>query len=215
MKFTIITLILGMLLGFQASSQNLDLSITKIANDLAQKVSKKNKVKLALTDFVNNEGKTDALTDYIREQLELKLINSDGLEVMDRKHIKRILEEHKLRSDGLINEESLKSAISFIMVDGLVMAEVISVGDKIQIKVTVTDVSTSLIYAASSSELIEDVAIRKILEEKICSECGGRGTVQVQSICTTCNGTGYIACSSCKGTGQTVMLNFGSNSYVK
>jgi hypothetical protein len=45
--------------------QNLDLNITKIANDIATKVSKKHLTKLTLADFLNNEDKTDPLTEYV------------------------------------------------------------------------------------------------------------------------------------------------------
>jgi hypothetical protein len=76
MKFCI-TFLLATFLTSDLYSQSLDQSIAEIANDLAQKVSRKNKVKLALTDFVNSEGEPDALTTYIRDELELKLINAD------------------------------------------------------------------------------------------------------------------------------------------
>lgn len=210
----IITFLLSTLLSFDCYSQQLDQSIREIANDLAQKVSKKNKVKLALTDFVNSEGKTDALTDYIREELELKLINSDyDLQVIDRKHIKLLLSEHHLQSEGLIDESTAKSAISFIKVDGWVIAEITTLADQIKIKVTVTDVSTSLIYAASASGLISDIAIKNLLnpELKVCTECGGKGRVQFQTICTSCDGKGSYDCSDCKGTGRRSGMTVGSH----
>ena len=165
-----------MLLGVESYSQGLDACISNIANDVAQKVSKKNKVKLALADFLNNEGKVDALTEYIRQELELKLINADNLQVMDRKHFRKLLEENHLQSQGFIDESVAKSAVAFIKIDGLVLAEITYMGDQVKIKVTVTDITTSLMYAASSSELINDVAIKNLLEPevKICSECGGK-----------------------------------------
>ncbi|MES2003131.1 MAG: CsgG/HfaB family protein [Bacteroidota bacterium] len=193
-------------------AQSLDASITTIATDIAQKVSKKNKIKLALTDFVNSEGKRDALTDYIRNELELKLINADNLEVIDRKHLQLLLSEYKLQSDGLINERVAKSAIEFIKVDGWVTAEITSLADQIKIKVTVIDVGSSVMYAASSSNLISDIAIKNLLEPeaKICPECGGRGTVQLQTNCTACEGSGGRACSDCRGTGKRSGMTVGS-----
>ncbi|MDP1762553.1 MAG: hypothetical protein Q8L07_01615 [Sediminibacterium sp.] len=200
------------LLSIESHSQSLDASISNIANDIAQKVSKKNKVKLALADFLNNEGKVDALTEYIRQELELKLINADNLQVMDRKHFRKLLEENHLQSQGLIDEYVAKSAVAFIKIDGLVLAEITYMGDQVKIKVTVTDIATSLMYAASSSELINDVAIKNLLEPevKICSECGGKGTVQTQTKCTACSGNGSIVCSYCKGAGRGSGLSIGT-----
>ena len=185
-------------------SQKLDLTITNLANDITQKVTKKNIVRLALTDFVNGEGKVDALTNYIRQELETKLINADNLQVIDRKHIKLLLSDNKLESEGLINESVAKSSSAFIKVDAWVLAEITYLAEQVKIKITVIDVTTSLMYAAASSELIDDAAIKNLLdpEEKICSMCGGKGVVQTQTTCTACAGKGSIVCKSCNGTGK-------------
>ena len=204
----IVACLLATLFSTECFCQLLDQSISQISNDIAQKVSKKNKVKLALTDFVNGEGTTDALTNYIREEMESKLINADDLQVMDRKHIKLLLFEHKLQSEGLIDESTAKSAISFIKVDGWVVAQVTSIGDGIKIKVTVTDVTTSLMYASAESGLISDIAIKNLLE-KLCTECGGRGTVQLQTRCAICEGAGSYVCQDCKGLGRGTGLSSG------
>lgn len=197
-------LLIALLFVINGYAQSLDAGITAIANDLSQKCLKKNKVKLTLADFVNNDGKVDALTDYVRQELELKLINADNLQVMDRKHLKMLLQEHNLQSQGLIDESVVKSAIAFIKIDGLVLAEITYLGEQVKIKVTITDISTSLMYAASSSALISDIAIKNLLEPeaKICSECGGKGTIQLLSTCTACNGKGSSACSACGGSGR-------------
>jgi RecJ-like exonuclease len=209
----IIAFTLSILLFFESYSQQLDQSINEIATDLSQKVFKKNKTKLALTDFVNSEGKVDALTEYIREELELKLINADqDLQIMDRKHIKLLLSEHRLQSDGLIDEATAKSAISFIKVDGWILAEITTLGEQIKIKVTVIDITTSQIYAAVASGLISDIAVKKLLEPEIkaCTECGGKGTIQMQSTCPTCKGNGTYSCINCKGTGRREGMTIGS-----
>ncbi len=186
-------------------SQKLDQCITDIASDIAQKVTKKNKVRLALTDFVNNEGKIDALTDYVRKELEINLINAENLQVMDRKHIKLLLSDNSLQTEGLIDESIAKSSTSFIKVDGWVIAEITTLGDKIKIKVTVSDVSTSLMYAASTSMFnADDPAVKSLLdpEIKLCSECNGRGLTQMQTSCTACEGKGSRVCKQCAGAGR-------------
>ena len=211
MKISIVFFVV-MLLGIESHSQSFDASITTLATDIAQKVSKKNKVKLTLADFVNNEGKVDALTDYIRKELELKLINADNLQVMDRKHLTKLLEENHLQSQGLIDESVVKSAVTFIKIEGLVLAEITYLGDQIKIKVTVTDIGTSLMYAASGIEITSDITVKNLLEPeaKICSECGGRGTVQIYTNCTACGGSGGRVCSDCRGTGKRSGMTVGS-----
>ncbi|SFD85636.1 hypothetical protein SAMN05518672_103538 [Chitinophaga sp. CF118] len=200
-----VVILLAMFFCNQVNSQSLDQGISDIASDIAQKVSKKNKVRLALTDFVNSEGKVDALTDYVRKELELKLINAENLQVMDRKHIKLLLSDNNLQKDGLIDESIAKSSTSFIKVDGWVIAEITTVGNKIKVKVTVSDVITSLMYAASSAVCNgDDLTVKNLLdpEVKVCNVCNGKGTIQVKTICATCGGKGNRLCRRCAGNGK-------------
>jgi TolB-like protein len=181
-------------------AQSLDLCIKTLANDLGSKVSRKTRTQLALADFVNESGKSDALTDYIHEQLETDLINADNLKVMDRKHITQILAEHHLQSQGLIDETTARSAISFIKVDGWVLGEVVHFGHKIKIKLKVIDIATSQLFAASESELIQDDLITTLLQPKACNYCGGTGKIKAFVTCNACNGNkGSKVCSNCGG----------------
>lgn len=193
-------------------SQGLDENLSKLAHDIAQKASRKNKVKLTLADFVTSEGKTDPLCEYIRKDLELKLINADNLQILDRKHLSKMLEENHLQSQGLIDESVVRSAVGFIKIEGLVMAEITYMGSKINIKVTVTDVNTSLMYAASSTDIANDTTVKKIVDPdiKVCSYCGGKGNVQVQTVCNACSGNGNTICQDCRGTGKRSGMTVGS-----
>jgi DnaJ-class molecular chaperone len=200
------------LVATAASAQGLDAAIRTLAGDMAQKINKKNRSKLAVADFLNGEGKIDPLTEYIRTELEMQLINADNLQVMDRKHLKKLMEENHLQSQGLIDESMVRSATGFIKIEGLILGEITYVGEQVKIKITATDVNTSLLYAASSIELTSDVTVKNILnpEAKLCSDCGGRGTVQIQSVCTACSGNGSTVCRDCKGTGKRAGMTVGS-----
>lgn len=197
-------LFITVFLCFNGLSQSLDSIITAMSREIGYRVSKKNKVKITLADFTNNEEKTDALTEYVRREMEEKLINEDNVQVMDRKHLKKLLEENHLQSQGLIDESVVKSAVAFMKIEGLVLGEITYIGDQVKIKVTVTDISTSNMYAASSSGLISDNAIGQLLDPEVkpCSECGGKGSTQIITTCLGCNGFGGQICKDCRGTGK-------------
>lgn len=151
--------------SINSHSQELDQNLKMSANDIGQKITKKNKTKIAVADFLNNAGKSDVLTKYITEQFELGLINADGnAQVMDRKHIQQLLSDNHLQTQGLIDESTAKSSVGFIKVDGWLFGEITSVGEQIKISIKVIDISTSLIYAAYTSNLISDPLIKKIEE---------------------------------------------------
>jgi hypothetical protein len=151
---------------FEGTAQNLDSTITYLANDIAKKASKKNLVKLALADFINNNGKTDYLTEYVRGELEDRLVNADNIQVLKRTDLNKILKENHLQSEGVINESSVKSAVSFTKIEGLVLGEITYIGDRVKIKIAITSIETSLIYVSSTSGLVDDVAINDLLKRK-------------------------------------------------
>lgn len=179
-----------------STTSNLDHELKLLSDDLAAKVFRKNKVRLALADFGRSSDKNDPSFIYIREQIEMNLINADNLQVMDRKHIQALLDEHNLDDEGYISERTAKSAIAFIKVDGWVLGEITKFGDQVKIQLKVIDVSTSQIYAVSTSNLIDMSELRK------CNECNGTGVLHSKTTCITCKGSGGETCYSCGGVGN-------------
>lgn len=145
-------------------SQTLDQVIRTLAGQIAQKTARKNRTVLALADFTNNAGKSDPLTKYVTEQLENTLAQDSLVSIIERKEVKQLLAEHHLQSEGLIDQSTARSAISFIKADGWMTGEVTSFNDQVKISIKVIDVATSEIFAAASSGLFSDPAIQKLLE---------------------------------------------------
>jgi hypothetical protein len=189
-------------LNYVSIGQDIDRTLKFGAEDIAKKVIKKNKSHLAIADFVNNVGKTDALTTYITQQVEMNLVNAEGdIGIIDRNHIKQLLSENHLASEGLIDETTAKSAVSFIKVDGWVMGEVTSFGDQIKITIKVVDVISSMMYAAYTSELITDPAIKKLLES---TEVQKQPTTPVNNDCLVKNTGDYCFTNT---TNQNVIVH--------
>lgn len=148
-------------------AQNLDKKIKDLSENVAQKVSAKKKIRLALGDLVNNSGKADDFTNYIGAQVETNLINSDaGLEILDRKHLKQLLSDNHLQSEGLIDETTAKSSVAFVKVDGWVLGEITSFENQFKITIKVIDVSTSIILASVTSDPISNSAIQQFQEAR-------------------------------------------------
>ncbi len=134
------------------------------ANDMANKIAKRGKRSIAVADFVNNAGATDKITNYLREQFEIDIINAEGnISILDRKHIKQLLSDNHLQSQGLIDETTAKNSVGFIKVDGWAFGEITTFGDKIQISIKVIDVTSSEIFAAYSSEPISDPYLKSMI----------------------------------------------------
>jgi hypothetical protein len=181
-------------------AQSLDQHLKITGEDLAAKVIKKEKKRVALLDFNAENGQTNALTRYVQEMVEFHLINTE-LEVLDRKHLKLLLSENRLQSDGLINETTAKAAVGFTKIEGWILGEVISNGDEITVRLKVLDIATSRVFAASMMEKINDKKVSAILQPKPCYTCNGSGNIDSKVKCNTCQGSGGPRCQNCGGSG--------------
>jgi hypothetical protein len=194
-------LLIVIFLGNQAIyAQALDQHLNIIGEDLATRIIKKGKKQVALLDFTTENGQTNALTRYVQEFVEFHLINTE-LEVLDRKHLKLLLSENRLQSDGLINETTAKAAVGFTKIEGWILGEVISNGDEVIVRLKVLDIATSRVFAASMTEKITDRKVSVILQPKSCYTCNGSGNIDSKVKCTICQGTGGPRCTHCQGSG--------------
>jgi hypothetical protein len=200
MRYLLIAL--GMLSINVADSQVLDREIKALSNDLGGKIVRKNRKVVALLDFKNEKGIVNSLTKYIQEHVEDNLINSPGIEVMDRKHIDLLLSENKLQSEGLLDERLARSATKFIRIDGWIVGEITGLGKEIKIKLKVIDINNSQVFASSVSDNITDDNIGTLSGLRNCRLCQGTGLTKLVSSCTDCNGKKGRVCGTCKGTGK-------------
>ncbi|MES2651091.1 MAG: hypothetical protein V4663_05090 [Bacteroidota bacterium] len=179
---------------FDTRSKDFDKVLQNLAEDLAAKVAKKNKFKLALADFQSDDPKSPA--NYIREEIEMHLINADKMLIMDRKHIQALIKEHKLGWEGMLDESVAKKSIAFIQVDGWVLGEITTFGNQVKVQLKAIDISNSQIFAVATSELLDI----KVLKD--CTECNGAGMRLSKASCTHCGGKGGPRCSVCDGRGS-------------
>jgi len=94
----------------RSSDQLFDDTLTKIATDLKSKYkSPKDKVlKLAVLQFVNQNGDRSELGKIISNNLQSKLFDPSLFTLLERERIDSILEEHEFNKTGLVSESSMK-----------------------------------------------------------------------------------------------------------
>ncbi|HWB62385.1 MAG TPA: FlgO family outer membrane protein, partial [Chitinophagales bacterium] len=107
---------------------------------------------------------------YLSEVISVKLVDNPGyFQVVDRQHLAQILKEHKLNSEGYIDEATAKQLGKIIAVDAIVTGTITVLSDKIMITLKVLDTETALVVAASLSDLPLDADACALLG----INCGG------------------------------------------
>jgi hypothetical protein len=78
--------------------------IANLSSILASDIVRSGKKSIAVVDFTDLQGQVNELGRFLAEEMSGKMTSlSQGFDVLDRNHIKRILEEQKLSMSGLVS----------------------------------------------------------------------------------------------------------------
>jgi len=157
--------------------------LKRASSTIAAKISESGRKRVAVVDFTDLCGNVSRLGRYLAEELSGALVEeARGFRVMDRAHLKAILQEHKLATTGLIDPQTARQLGQFAGVDTLVTGTITSAfGDTVRVMVKALDVSTAEIIAQSTADIPKTDAVKNLLgpnSESGCEGIGGEGAGQ-------------------------------------
>lgn len=115
-------------------------------------------------DFTDLSGNVTELGRFLAEEISVTLASLDkGIEVIDRTHLKVILQEHKLATTGLIDPATARKLGKIAGVESLATGTITPFGDSVRVSVKIIDADTAKIIAASTA----NIAKTRIIEELV------------------------------------------------
>jgi curli biogenesis system outer membrane secretion channel CsgG len=168
-----------------AETQDIDKELADLTEKLAKPITERQKTKIAVIDFTDLEGNPKGeLGKYIAEQLTVNFVTTKrSFSVLDRANLKRILAEHKLTAQGLVDPENAKKLGQFAGVDALVIGTIIPKPTKIvslTAKIITTD--TAEVAGAARGEFKIDETVQelmaKVVQVETATEASGSGSAQ-------------------------------------
>lgn len=150
----------------------------QVSPALAAKIAESGRKRVAVVDFADLQGNVTELGRYLAEELSGALVNdARGFRVIDRAHLKSILQEHKLAATGLIDPATARQLGKIAGVDTLVTGTITSAfGDTVRVMVKALDVSTAEIIGQSTADIPKTEWIQKLLGQSIVTPSAGPGT---------------------------------------
>lgn len=152
---------------------------TRAAADvISEKLAAIGKRSVAVVDFTDLQGEATELGRFLAEEISVALASGDRpLEVVDRTHLKVLVQENKLSATGLIDPATAKKLGQIAGVDAIVTGTLTPFGDSVRLTLKVLDTSTARIVAATTAEIPKTKAI----EELIARGVGGAGSSPSQA----------------------------------
>lgn len=147
--------------------------IKSLADTLARDIAGADKKIIAVVDFTDLQGNVTELGRFLAEELSVALAVSDqGFEVVDRSHLKVLLQEHKLALTGLIDPSTARKLGEIAGADALVTGTITPLGNTVRLAVKLLDTGTAKIAAASTTNIDKTKEIAELLSKGIGSASG-------------------------------------------
>ena len=145
-----------------------DKEIKTLASTLSGTLSILPKKTVAVVDFTDLQGNVTELGRFLAEELSVALTSTDrGIEVIDRTHLKTLLQENKLAATGIIDSATARKLGEIAGVQILITGTITPFGDSVRSSVKALDAATARIMGASIIEIPRTKAIEELLARGI------------------------------------------------
>lgn len=163
-RLLFILLLFGFKANFAQTTNDFSSSLLTLAKQVASSIQDTTIVKLAVWDFTDLNGATTQLGKYISEETQINFLNTGkNYEIMDRNHLNEILKEHKLNTDGFIDEKTAKELGKLQAVDAIVTGTVTVLDGKIKVSMKILNTETASTIAGKSAEFLMNEDIKLLL----------------------------------------------------
>ena len=159
------------LLAVPLHAQEADVTkgLDTFANDLASQIKQSGKKKVAVLDFTDLNGSASELGRFIAEQVTVDLVakRQGNYAVEDRANLKKILDEHRLTEEGLVNPENAKKLGQISGLDALILGNITILKEQVKITAKVIATDTAEIVGASQAQIQKTKDIEELLKRGI------------------------------------------------
>jgi TolB-like protein len=147
--------------------------VTSLAATLEDNLSKLPNRAVAVVDFTDLQGSVTELGRFLAEELSVSLVSSNPhLRVIDRTHLKALLQEHKLAATGIIDPATARKLGEIAGVQILVTGTITPFGDAVRCAVKALDTETAEIFAVGTAEIPRTRGIEDLLSRGLSSDAG-------------------------------------------
>jgi TolB-like protein len=116
----------------------------RTAAGISDRLISSGKRSVAVVDFTDLQMNVTELGRYLAEEFQSAIVmQATGYKVIDRTHIKAILQENKLSSTGLIDPQSARQLGRIAGVESLITASITPLGDNVHLSIKLLDASTA------------------------------------------------------------------------
>ena len=164
--FTSLLLVASFVMSIN-SSLAYEKEVRRISSIMIDKIGNSDKHLIAVVDFSNLAGNITELGRFLAEEFSCALSNNErGFEVIERIHLIKILEEHKLSLSGIIDLKTAQKIGEISGIEALVTGTITSLGENVRLSVKLLDTRTAKIISSTRGHIPKTRAIEELHERE-------------------------------------------------
>lgn len=170
-KYFVLTLLILILTAVPAAADNLNDALDKIVSDLTTELFMQlpadQDYKIAVADFLNQNNQKTKLSNFISEDLIIKLTNSSSsnIKVLERQRLNSILEEQDRMTSGVLKQATSEKIGELLGADSIIIGRYYSIKKEIHLMAKLVSIESGYIYSATKLVIDKDELIHSLLGE--------------------------------------------------
>ena len=151
--------------GSEQVRMSVDDAIRFLGKEVVNRVrSRKTPVVVVTSDFVRADKRVTLLGRFLNDKLTAEIFLASGVELVERRHLKEILDELGLHMSGLVDSESAKKVGLMSGADVVVVGDILDLGNALKANIRLVDVETGAVLSAHNSIFKKDYLAKVLFE---------------------------------------------------
>ena len=175
-RFNLSSLAVLSLLSFLAPGEAgaFETELREEARYISGQIAGEGRAAVAVVDFTDLDGAVTHLGRFMAEELSVELAGaSRSFQVVDRSHLRSLVQEHKLAAKGLIDPSTARELGRIAGVDTLVTATLTPLGDSVRLSIKVLDSESAQVLSSSSCNIPKTQAVDSLLRRGVAISLAG------------------------------------------
>jgi len=142
----------------------LETKLNKLTQQIINNLTEQRRTKIAVLDFSDLQGKTTNFGKYLSEELITRLFMTGKFEVIERRLLNKVLEEHELASSGIFDINSVQKLGKILGVNAIVAGSITDLGHSVKINARLIGTETGKLFAVAAVNIPKNKELQSLMK---------------------------------------------------
>jgi TolB-like protein len=132
-----------------SAAANLEEGVRDLAQQISVNMVNANLKKVALVEFAGLDGEVTAFGQFLAEELttQLFVVTPGRFEVVERRQLQRVLQEHRLSASGLLDAGTIASLGKILGIEALITGSIADLGPEVKVNARLIAVESARVLS--------------------------------------------------------------------